>query len=202
MSRIKSVIGVAPAALVSAIVVALALGPETMMRRVDDALAASWRALGDHLANRELDAIVRQLDRERHDMGRIEALRDDLAARLAPLVARRDEAARVAEDGPPRGADSERERARLEGAITLLKAAVARADCVLDGARNDLREREDELIVLRAAADARQMERELARPVGDPSLWDARVTRARDFLRTTSSDGEPRGRRLELSILP
>jgi hypothetical protein len=202
MSRIKSVFGVAPAALVSAVVVGLALGPETVIRRVDDALAASWRALGDGFANRELDAIARQLDRERQDTGRIEALRDGLAARLRSLVARRDEAARVAEGRPPRGADSERERARLEAAITLLRAAVARADRVLDRAGSDLREREGELIVLRAAADARQMERALAGPVGDPSLWDVRVARARDFLRTTPSDGEPRGTRLELSILP
>jgi hypothetical protein len=202
MSRIKSVIGLTPGALVSAVIVGLALGPETVIRRVDDALAASWRALGDRLANRELDAIDRQLDRERQETGRIEALRDGLAARLLPLVSRRDEAARVAEGRPPRGADSERERARLEAAITLLRSAVARADHVLDGARNDLREREDELIVLRAAADARQMDRALAGPVGAPSLWDVRVARARDFLRTTPSDGEPRGTRFELSILP
>ena len=142
MSRIKSVFGVAPAALVSAVVVGLALGPETVIRRVDEALAASWRALGDCLASRELDAISRQLDRERQDAARIEVL------------------------------------------------------------RNGLREREGELLVLRAAADARQMDRALAGPVGDPSLWDVRVAGARGFLRTTPSDNEPRGTRLELSILP
>jgi hypothetical protein len=202
MSRIKSLIGLAPGALVSMLVVGLVLGPETVIRRVDDALAASWHALGDRLAKRELDAIARQLDRERQETERIEALRDGLAARLLPLVVRRDEAARVAEGRPQRGADSEREWAHLEAAITLLRAAVARADRVLDGARNDLREREGELILLRAAADARQMDRALAGPVGDPSLWDGRVARARDFLRTTSSDGEPRGTCLELSILP
>jgi hypothetical protein len=202
MSRIKSVIGLAPGALVSAIVVGLALGPETVIRRVDDALAASWRALGDRLANRELDAIARQLDRERQDTGRIEALRAGLEASLRPLVARRARTARMADGRPMRGADSERERARLEAAITLLRSAVARADRVLDGAWNDLREREGELIVLRAAADARQIDRALAGPVGDPSLWDVRVARARAFLRTTPSDGESRGTRLVLSILP
>jgi hypothetical protein len=202
MSRIKSVIGLAPGALVSAVVVGLALGPETVMRRVDDALAASWRALGDRLANRELDAIARQLDRERQDAERIGALRDGLAARLRPLVARRDEAARVEEGRPPCGADSEHGRARLEAAITLLRSAVARTDRVLDDVRNDLRERAGELIVLRAAADARQMDRALAGPVGDPSLREIRFARARDFLRTTPSDGEPEGTRLELSILP
>jgi hypothetical protein len=202
MSYIKSKIGLASKALALVIVVGLALGPETVIRRADDALAASWRALGDHLASRQLDAIARQLDRERQDTGRIEALRDGLAATLRPLEVRRDGVARVSKGRPPRGADSERERARLEAAITLVRLAVARADRVLDGARNDLREREGELIMLRAAADARQMDRALAGPVGDPSLWDVRVACARDLLRTTPSDGEPQVTRLELSILP
>jgi hypothetical protein len=195
-------IGLASNALALVIVVGLALGPETVIRRVDDALAASWRAQGDRLANRELDALARQLDRERQDTVRIETLRDGLAASLRPLVARRDEVARIAHGRPRRGADSEREQARLEAAITVVRSAVARADRELDGARNELRERESELIVLRAAADARQMDRALAGPVGDPSLWDARIARARDFLRTTPSEGETRGTGLELSILP
>jgi hypothetical protein len=199
---IKSIIGLASKALVVVITVGLALGPEMVIRNVDDALAALWRGLGDRLANRELDAMARQLDHEREDAVRIEALRDGLAACLRPLVARCDEAARMAEGRPPRGADSERERAHLEAAITMIGSAVARADRVLDRAWNDLREREGELIVLRAAADARQMDRALAGPVGDPSLWDVRVARVRDFLRTTPSDGEPQGTRLELSILP
>jgi hypothetical protein len=202
MSCIKSMIGLASNALALVIVVGLAFGPEMVMRRVDNALATSWRGLGDRLVNRELDAMARQLDRERQDTARIETLRDGLAACLRPLVARRDEAARVAEGRRPRGVDSESERARLKAAVTLLGSAVARADRVLDGARNDLREREGELIVLRAAADARQMDRALAGRVGDSSLWDIRVARARDFLRATPSDGEPQGTRLELSILP
>jgi hypothetical protein len=202
MSCIKSIIGLGSKALALVIVVGLALGPETVIRRVDDALAASWRGLGDRLANRELDAIARQLDRERQDTARIEALRAGVAANLRPLVARRDETARSAYGRPPRGADSERERARLDAAITLLRAAVARADRVLDWARNDLRKREGELIALRAAADAQKMDRTLAGPVGDPSLWDARIARARDFLRTIPSDGETQGTGLELSILP
>jgi hypothetical protein len=202
MSCIKSIIGLALKALALVIVVGLALGPETVIKRVDDALAASWRGLGDRLANRELDAIARQLDRERQDTARIEALRDGLAASLRPLVARRDEVVRMADGSPPREADSEREWARLEAAMTLLRSAVARADRVLDGARNDLREREGGLLVLRAVADARQIDQALARPIGDPSLWDVRVARARDFLRTTPSDGEPQGTRLEVSILP
>jgi hypothetical protein len=191
MSRIKSVFGLAPAALVSAVVVGLALGPETVIRRVDEALAASWRALGDCLASRELDAISRQLDRERQDAARIEVLRNGLAASLRPLVARRKAAAWLAGGSPPREADSEREWARLEAAITLLRSAVARADRVLDGARNDLREREGELLVLRAAADARQMDRALAGRIGDPSLWDVRIARVVDFLRTTDADCDP-----------
>jgi hypothetical protein len=202
MSRIKSVIGRATWALVSAAVFGLTVGPEAVMRRVDDVLATSWRALGDRLVDRELNAIARQLDREEQRAGQIEALRDALTARLVSLAARREVSAQVEEGHPPRGDDSERERVCLDAAITSLRSAVARADCVLIGARKRLGERESELIVLRAASDARQMNRALDGPIDDESMWGVRVARARDFLRTPNADGEQRGIRLEASVLP
>src|ERR1700679_2406941 len=102
MSRFYSAIKLASAALASVIVSGMAFGPETVSRRLDEAFAASWRTMGDHLASRELTALTRQLDRERQDFERIGALRDDLDASLQSLaVRRRCVTARVDEKPPP-----------------------------------------------------------------------------------------------------
>ncbi len=190
MSRIKWAIRLLSIAMASAILVGLTLEPRMVARRWDDALFASWRALGDRLASRELDAIARQLDREREDAGRIGTLRDDLDARLRSLVARRATAAeRADEPRPSRGDGPGRELARIDSAIVLLESAVARADAALSEARRDLREREAELIALEAAADASRMDRQLAEADGDRSSWSVRLARARDVLRTTHPAG-------------
>ncbi len=143
MSRVKSVIELASAALALAIVIGIAVGPETVSKRIDEALAASWRTVGDHLANRELAAIASQLDRERHDFERIGALHNELDASLQSLrVRRRCVAARLDEKPPPAKGSSQRELAHVDAAIALLRSAVARADSVLDEERDSLGERE------------------------------------------------------------
>src|SRR5262249_19185680 len=153
MSRLKSVIGLAPRALALAVVVGLALGPGAVMRRVDEALAASWQALGDGLADRELNAIAQQIDRDRKDTGSIGARREGPSPHLLPLLARRERLAAGVEEGrPPLGTDAGHELARLDASVALLRSAIARADRVLDRARGDLRRREVELIALRAEA--------------------------------------------------
>ena len=128
MARIKPVICLALRAIVPLIVVGLVLGPETIGMRVDEALSVAWRALGDQLANRELDAIARQLDRERRDAERIGAARDGLSARLRSLEAFRDcVATDVGEQYPPPGADSEHVVPRLDTAIAMLRSARTRS---------------------------------------------------------------------------
>jgi hypothetical protein len=203
VSRIKSVIGLASRALAVMIVIGLAATPEAVVQKLDGALSASWRALGDRLANHELNAIARQLDRERQDAERIEALRDGLAADLRSLGVRREcVASRVSDEARPRGDHPERELAHLDAAIALIRSAVARTDRVLDEAHRDLSERDCELIALRAAADVSRIDRALARPVGDPSLWSVRVARVRDVLRTTLPESAERGSHLRVSGLP
>jgi hypothetical protein len=168
-----------------------ALGPDLVMRRVDEAVSTSWQTLGDYLAERELDSIARQLDHGRQGTEQIEALRDELAARLLSLEAGRERvAAGVREGSPPRDLELELELAGLNDAINLLHSVVARADRGLDRSRKELREREGVLTVLRATADVRRMERALSEPVSDPSRWNVRVARARDFLRTTLPDDQ------------
>src|SRR5262249_38635757 len=129
-------------------------------------------------------------------------LRNELAVRLGSLEALRERVAAREEGGATRGADSGRELARLDTAIALTESAVARADRVLEGVHGGLREREGELMALRAAADARRMDRALAGPVGDPTLWAAQVARARDLLRTTLPDAQEQVTQLEQSGLP
>jgi hypothetical protein len=203
MSGIKSMIILASMALALVIAVGLALGPESVGSRVDEALFSTWQALGDHLATRELSAIARQLERERQNGDLIATLRNSLAERLQSLGVRREcVAARGVEGGLPRETDSDRELTHLDGAIALLRSAVVRADSVLGAAQRDLNEREAELIALRAAADVSQMNRTLTGPIGDPPLWYVRVARARDFLRTTCSDTDERDARFKLSACP
>ena len=74
MSRIKSIIGQGSTALGLVIVVGATFGPSTVVRRAEEVAFASWRALGDQLANHELSAISEQLDRERQDAETIGAL--------------------------------------------------------------------------------------------------------------------------------
>jgi hypothetical protein len=202
-SHTRPVIGPVLTGFVLAIVVVLVFEPETVSRRVDEALAAFWRTLDDCLTNRELDEIARQIDRDRQDVGRISALRDSLVARLLSLEPRRERAAAWMREGDPlRGADSERELFHLDAAIALLRSAVARADGVLNRARGDLRECESELIALRAAADTSRMDRELTGPVGDPSRWHARAARARGLLQATPPSSKERATHPELSRFP
>jgi hypothetical protein len=188
MARIKLVICPALRAIALMIVVGLVLGPETIRMKVEEAMSAAWRALGDQLANRELDAIAQQLDRERRDAQRIEVARDGLSTRLRSLEAFREcVATQVGERCPPLGANSEPELDRLDTGIAMLSWASARAARVLDEARESIRRREGELISLQAAADARRMNQVLVRSVGDPSLWSDRVACTREFLRSDRS---------------
>ncbi len=195
MSRIKWAFRPVPMVLASAIVVGLAFEPRMLARRWDDALFASWRALGELVASRELDAIGRQFERDREEVERIETLRDDLDVRRRSLAARRAMAAdRAAETRSPHPDGGERELARIDSAIALLDSAVARADAALAEVRRDLREHEAELIALEASADAIRLDRQLAGALGDRTSWPARLARARDVLRTMPPDGgEPAG---------
>jgi hypothetical protein len=190
MARIKSVTCLASRALGLMIIVGLVLGPETIRTRAEEALSAAWRALGDQLANRELDAIAQQLERERQDAERIGVVRDRLSARLRSLGAFREcVITHVGEPCSAVGTDSERELASLDNAISLLTLATERADRILDGARNNLRKRGGELIALQAASDAQRMHQVLGRLVGDPSSWSIRVARARALLHSDSLPG-------------
>ena len=198
MSRVKSAISLASSTLALAVVIEVALGPETLIRKADEALFVSWRTLGDHFVNRELDALARQLERKRLGAARIGALRDSLAARLMSLETCRDRMAeQVEERDRPRGTDPDRGLAHLNAAIALLRSAVARTDRVQNEARTGLSERESELIALRAAAEVRCLDRALEGPAGDPSLWYVRVARARDFLQMTVPGYQERVTHLE-----
>jgi chromosome segregation ATPase len=188
MSRIKLVIELVSVAVTSLIFAWLALGPETVTRKLDDALSASWRALGDRLATRELDGIARELDRERQDFELIGTLRDRLIARLQSLDIRREcLRVQVDEQTAARGAGPDRELAHVDAAMARLRSAIARADSTLEATRRSLREHETELIALRAAADTSRMDRVLSVPLSDPSLWNDRIDRIGEYLRTTPS---------------
>jgi hypothetical protein len=188
---LKSVFRLVSMGLALVIGAGVALGPDLVMRRVDEAVTSSWQALGDYLAERELDSIARQLDHGRQITEQIKDLRDELAARLLSLEAGRERVEVCAREGsPPQGVDLELELAGLNDSIKILRSAVARADRKLDRSWRELREREGVLTVLRATADVRRMDRALSEPVSDPSRWNVRVARARDFLRTTLPDGE------------
>jgi hypothetical protein len=203
MSRIKSALVKASGALALAVALGAALWPELVTGRVDEALSACWRVAGDRLVDRELDAIARQLVRDRQDVERLEALRDRLDTHLRALTMHRGGlAARVDGRCPPIGADPERELARLDAALARLDSTSGRADRMLDRARGDIRDREGELIALRAAADAGRMDRALAVPVGDPRSCSTRVARAREYLRLTLPDGEGTDDRPELDGPP
>jgi hypothetical protein len=200
MSGFKSALARAPLTLTVVIVAGLALRPESVISNVDETLYVWWRGLGDGLANRALDALARQIDRERQNADKIGTLRDDLVERLRSLGLRRDcVASRVNEGGLPREAGTERELVHLESAIGLLGSAIERADGALDAVGRDLDEREGELISLQAAAEARRMDHALAGPIGDLSMWYIRAARARALLRPAPSSGEERHARLKLS---
>ena len=202
MSRIKLVIELASMALASVIVAGLALGPETVTRKLDNALRASWRALGDHLASRELDAIARELDRERQNFEHIGALRDEIVAHLQSLSVRREcVRAQMEEQRQPRGDGPARASPRRRGDRSPQGGARC-ADFALEAARRKLREHETALITVRAAADTSRMNRVLTLPVSDPSVWNERIDRIDEFLRTTSSHDCERNTRPKLTGLP
>jgi hypothetical protein len=183
MSVIKRMIRLAWALLGLVSIVALAIGPDFASRTVDEALHAWWRTLGDQLTNRELNAIARQLDQELHSAERIETLRDGLAERLQSLGLQRDCRDAILGEGCRSGeASVKRELAHLDAAIVLLRSTLARADLALGAARRDLREREAELTGLQVAAEVSRMDRALAGPIGDPSLWRVRVARAGELV--------------------
>jgi hypothetical protein len=191
MARIKSVICLTFKTFAAMTIVGLLVGSETMRMKVGEAVSAAWQALGDQLASRELDAIARQLDRERLDAERIEAARERLSERLRSLEAFRTCVAALIEGRClALGADSERELASLDTAICMLKSTSARAARVLDAARESIRRRESELVALQAAADARRMDQVLVRSAGDPTSWSDRLARTREFLRIGWPDDE------------
>ena len=186
MSRVKLVIELVSMAVASMIFAGLALGPETVTRKLDHALSASWRALGDRVAARELDAIARDLDCERRDFEHIGTVRDELLAHLQSLALRRQcVGAQMDEQSEPRGAGPERELALMDAAIARLRSALARADSVLDATRRNLREHETELIARRAAAVASRTDRVLSAPASDSSHRTDHIDRADDLLRET-----------------
>src|SRR4051794_38546137 len=109
MSRTKSVIGLASRAVALLVVVGLALRPEAVSRRVDEVLSASWKVLSNRLANRELQAMARQLDCERQNVERIAELRDGHRVRLLAFEAIREQMTdRLVEGGRTHRADPER----------------------------------------------------------------------------------------------
>jgi hypothetical protein len=201
MSRIVSRVGRASPALALVIAVGAAFGPLTVLRRAEDAAFASWRAMGDQLANHELNAISEQLDRDRQDAEFVRGMRDGLWGRLQSLETQRE---RAVVDLKIRGrrlaCDSDHELSSLDAAIAQVQSATARADRLLDQAREDLRNREIELVTLKAEADLNRANLVLARPIGDPALWSARVARARDLLGTPLDDRDERGSTLESPV--
>ena len=197
-SRFISLVGHTSMALGLAILLGLFVGPRTVMRRAEEAAFASWRALGDALANRELGEISEQLDRDRQDADLLRSLRDSLWARLQSLAMQRE---RVVVELRTRGhrlaCDSDCELPRLDAAIALVNSAIARADRALDRAREDLRGREVELITLQAETDLNRANLMLAKPIGDPMLWSSRIARVRDLLGTPLDDRDLRRTTLE-----
>ena len=187
--QVRSRAGIKATAL--ALIVVLAIGPYNAIRRADEAVFVMWRAFGDQLAYRELNAMARELEAERSDEELIRAARDDLKGRLLSLEAQREVLAAEALDLEPQLLTvAKRKLAGLDTAIALLSRAASRADHSLDIARDSRREREIELISLQAAADVRRMERALARPIADAPSWSAQIARTRDFLGTSFPDGE------------
>jgi hypothetical protein len=189
ISRLNSLAGHASIAIGSAILLGAFIGPRAVMRQAEEAAFTCWRALGDQLADYELGAISGQLDRERQDTEFVRGLRDGLWARLQSLERQREcVVVELKARGPRLACDSDCELIRLDAAIDLVKAAIARADGALEGARADLRDREVELITLQAEADLNRANLALARPVGDPVQWSSRITRARDLLGSPLED--------------
>jgi hypothetical protein len=191
MSRIKSALVKASSVLALAVALGAAPWPQLVTGRVDEALSACWRAAGDRLADRELDAIARQLVRDRQDVEHLEALRGRLAEHRRALAEHRR--LLIAPGAEP---------ARLDAALARLDSTSGRADRLLDRVRGDIRAREGELIALRAAVDACRVDRELAAPFGNPSSWFTRVARVRQYLRPGPSESDEPGTQAELSALP
>jgi hypothetical protein len=176
-------------ALVAAL--GLVIGPQTLTTRLEGTAFALWHALGDQLAGCELDAIARQLDRDRLIAERIEFARDRLSARLRSLEAFRA-CLDTLQNGrcPSLGADSDPELASLDAAIAMLKSTGARASRVLDSVHESVHRRESELLALEAAADVRQVSELLARSTGNTSSWSDAVARAREILGIAVPDSQ------------
>jgi hypothetical protein len=183
------------------IIVGLALGLETVGTSVERAMSTTWRLVGDRLANRELYAMAQQLDRERKDSECMRAVRDTLSARLKSLEAFREcVATQVEERCQLPGADSQHELVSLDTVIGQLRSATARAARVLDGASDNIRKHEGDLIALQAAADIRRFDHVLLKSVGDPASWSVRVTRTRELLHMAFQDIEDWDPRLEAPV--
>jgi hypothetical protein len=192
-ARIKSLMCLALKGVALTTVVWLVVGSEAMWTRAEESVSAAWRALSDQLAKAEIDAITRQLARERRNAERIEAARDGISARLSSLEAFRECLGPCScERCSALGADSENESAGLEHAIAMLDSASARASRMLAVLREDLRRHEGELLALQAAADTSRMNQMLAGAGGDPSSWSDRVARTREFLRIALPAGGAR----------
>ncbi len=189
-SRVISLVGNTSMALGLAILLGLFVGPRTVMRRAEEAAFASWRALGNALANRELGEISEQLDRDREDAELLRSMRDSLWARLQSLAIQRERVVvELKTRGPRLACDSDCELPRLDAAIALVNSAIARADRAAGRDQRKSRGREVELITLQAEADINRANLAFARPIGDPALWSSRVARMRDLLGSPLENG-------------
>jgi hypothetical protein len=203
MSRIKSLAAPALKMLAVLIATAAAVGLLAVNERVEEAVFAAWRAVGDQLAKRELTAIAQQLDLERQDAAKIQDSRDSIAIRLIVLEAQRELVAAESQESGSRYRDGRaHELAVLDRAISVLRSTANRADCVLRGANDDLRARRIELSALQSDDDARRMNEALERPIGDPALWSSRVARARVIIGPVSADHADRYTALNSASAP
>jgi hypothetical protein len=182
-------------ALLSTALVLAFIRPEPLLRSIDEVLAASWRALGDHLARRKLEVIAQRVDRDRQAAEVVAALRNDISAHLSSVERDRKQIAADAKlDCLLPGLDTKRALARLDATIAMFRSALARADRVLDRAASDLRDRENELILLRAAVVADQIDRELTEAEDELSAWNGCVACGRVFGGASVwDDNEPNG---------
>lgn len=188
-------------------VVCLAVGPETIGKRIETSLVAGWKSLGRALADRDLANRTSDFNGARADLQRVQAQRDALAIRLGTIEMRRKAANARSEkehelferismllDRLPEGndrtalqreaawhqqrnLDANREIAQLDAATAALADEIAQVDRSLQTAHDRLHLRESELVLLRAADEARQLRQQLA-DIRDPSTRWNTITQA------------------------
>jgi hypothetical protein len=191
MSLLRAPGRLASGSAVVVVAAGLIIGPEAISRTAEEAAEATWKAVGRMLVRSEMAAMARQIDRDLAKLSDAQALRDALALNLRALEVRRRVNEIRSEEGPAyvgqgdapgdqsdhhsdrfRGADPG--PPQLDDAIAALTSAVVQADRQIGEARTLLLGREDDLLALRAQAEARRAYHQLGNLEGDRSRWEER----------------------------